>query len=71
MNSKQRRISKRHFPYSVNISEDTSLERYLEIRDWCKLHFGEIGYKWGNKFYYLGFYFRKDSDAVLFTLKCV
>ncbi len=42
MNSKQRRISKRHFPYSVNIPEDTSEERYLEIRDWCKLHFDTI-----------------------------
>ena len=70
MNSKQRRISKRHFPYSVNIPKDTSEDRYLEIRNWCKLHFGKIGYKWGNKFSYVEFYFKKDCDVVLFTLKC-
>lgn len=67
MNSHQRRITRRHWRYEYEF-EDISIERYLAIRDWCKIHFGSIGFRWGNTKWYCVFEFRHQRDYSLFLL---
>lgn len=68
MNSKQRRNSKRHFPYTIEM-QNIDYDDYIKARCWCIEKFGKVGYRWGNITHYSEFHFRKDTDMIMFTLK--
>jgi hypothetical protein len=67
MNSHQRRVNRRYWIYTHDM-DDLTLEQYLELRKWCKLRFGKVGYRWGNGLWYDSFSFRKKEDYTLFLL---